>query len=216
MSYDEGKRRPPSQPEPKPCHFCSARATREIEGLPVCYAHIGTAFGVEPKPLPAVEPEVSPTFEQSMAEFAFRREAALYEASKRTIHLLRAAYWARQLGEPYPPLFLEYLDRVLERAHGIAATDEEIASGKPTMSEAPISDRAVAEMFEMGVTGRRPQYDSAERSPYRDELVAKVLAYRRAHPKTALRRVFPQVAQETGVPEHQVRHAYYPFHKNRA
>jgi hypothetical protein len=88
------------------CHFCPERATREVEGLSVCYAHIGAALGVEPKELPVVEPEVSPTLERSIAEYGFRFEAAMHEASGRTIHLLRAAYWARQLGAELQPWLL--------------------------------------------------------------------------------------------------------------
>ena len=165
----------PEEPERAgQCHFCSERATREIEGMPVCYAHIGTAFGVEPKALPEVEAEVSRAFERSAAELGFRREAALYQASGRTIHLLCCAHWARQLGKPFPPRFLEYLDRVLARAAGIAATDDEIATGQAAIGEAPASHKAVAEMFEMGVKDRRPQYDLD-----RDKLVGKVLTWRR-------------------------------------
>jgi hypothetical protein len=145
----------------------------------------------QPEPAPEIDAQIGETFERSVADFSLRREAAMFKASGRTIHLLRAYYWARQMGADLAalPWFLEYLDRVVERLH----------------QTEPQSDKEVVEIFEMDLKNRRPQYDHR-----RDDLARAVIAYRRDHP--ALRaQAFKKIAEQAGVSEAEVRHAYYFF-----
>jgi hypothetical protein len=175
------------------CHYCAERATRQVNGLHVCYAHIGHALGVvQPMPAPEIEPAVSEMFDRQVAEYGWRLETALFAAKGLTIHLLRAAFWARQLGAEFQPWILEYLDRVLEQLHRIE----------------PKSDREVAKIFELDLKNRRPQYDHR-----RDDLARAVAAYRQAHPQRRAQ-AFTVVADQFGVSEAAVRHAYYFFPEN--
>jgi hypothetical protein len=124
-------------------------------------------------------------------QLAFRREAAMYEASGRTIHLWRAFFWARRLGAELPPWMVEYLDRVAERLHRLAPTDS----------------KDVADIFELGAANRHLQYGHE-----RDDLAGQVMCWREQHP-TIRAQAFAKVAEANGLSEAEVRHAYYFFQK---
>jgi hypothetical protein len=143
---------------------------------------------------PEGDAELSDTFMRSVAEYGVRLEAAMFQRTERTIHLLRAYHWARQLGAELHtlPWITEYLDRVAERLHRAEPKD----AGE------------VAKAFEMTGVNRRPDYPTVQQQ----EWAAAVTTWRREHPRRGVVRAMNAVAEKLGVPEPKVRHAYYYFH----